>query len=147
MENDQYHPICLIYPGTYVPLVKEEEVQTALNRPDTAEIVIPPVNVSELGDLFKVEVAVPGAKKEDFLVHSDENVLSVCVLKKDVGSHEGEIFKLHEFNYECFNRHIVLPGNADLEFASAEYKEGILRLLIPKSEQPGKNKRITIVVY
>ncbi len=148
MENDElYNPICLIYPGAYVPLVKEEEVQAALKRPHEGEIVIPPVNVSELGDLFKVEVAVPGARKEDFLIHSDANVLSVCVLQKDDGSHEGEIFKLHEFNYECFDRHIILPGNADSEFASAEYKEGILRLLIPKSEQPGKNMRTTIVVY
>jgi len=148
MNNDTlYNPICLIYPGTFIPLVKEEEVQTALKHKHAGEIVIPPVNVIELGDLFKVEVAIPGVQKEDFLVHSDANVLSVCVLQKDEGSHEGEIFELHEFNYECFARHIILPGNADPEFASAEYKEGILRIFIPKSEQPGKTLHTRIVVY
>ena len=148
MENDVlYDSGCLIYPGSYVPLLKEEEVQSALKRPHEGETVLPPVNVTELADSFKVEVAIPGVKREDFLIHSDGNVLSVCVLHKECGLHEGERFQLHEFNYECFDRHIILPDNADSEFISAEYKSGILRLYVPKAKHPAKNLHTRIVVY
>ena len=148
MENDVlYDTGCLIYPGAYVPLLKEEEVQEELKHPHEGETIVPPVNVIELADSFKVEVAISGVKKEDFLIHSDGNVLSVCVLHKECGLHEGERFQLHEFNYECFDRHIILPDNADSEFASAEYKAGILRLYILKAKQPAKNLHTRIVVY
>ena len=148
MENDVlYDTGCLIYPGAYVPLLKEEEVQEELKRPHKGETILPPVNVTEMADSFKVEVAIPGVKREDFLIHSDGNVLSVCVLHKECGLHEGERFQLHEFNYECFDRHIILPDNADSEFVSAEYKAGILRLYVPKAKQPAKNQHTRIVVY
>jgi len=148
MENDVlYDTECLIYPGAYVPLLKEEEVQEELKRPHEGETILPPVNVTEMADSFKVEVAIPGVKREDFLIHSDGNVLSVCVLHKEPGLHEGERFQLHEFNYECFDRHIILPDNADSEFVSAEYKTGILCLYVPKAKQPAKNQHARIVVY
>ena len=148
MKNDVlYDAGCSIYPGAYMPLLKEEEVQEELKRPHEGETVLPPVNVKELADSFKVEVAIPGVKREDFLIHSDGNVLSVCVLHKECGLHEGERFQLHEFNYECFDRHIILPDNADAEFVSAEYKAGILRLYVPKAKQPAKNQHTRIAVY
>ena len=148
MENDVlYDTDCLIYPGTYVPVLKEEEVQSGLTRPHEGETVLPPVNVTELSDSFKVEVAIPGVKREDFLIRSDGNVLSVCVLHKEYRLHEGERFQLHEFNYECFDRHIILPDNADLEFISAEYKSGILCLYVPKEKHPAANLHSRIVVY
>lgn len=148
MENDVlYDTGCLIYPGVYVSLLKEEDVQEELNRSYEGEAVLPPVNVTELADSFKVEVVVPGVKRGDFLIHADENVLSVCVLHKECGLHEGESFQLHEFNYGCFDRHIILPDNADAEFISAEYRAGILRLYVPKAKLPAKNQHTRIVVY
>ena len=148
MENDVlYDAGSAIYPGAYVPLLKEEEVQSALKRAHKGETILPPVNVTELADSFKVEVAIPGVKSEDFLIYSAGNVLSVCVLHKECGLHEGERFQLHEFNYECFERHIILPDNADSELASAEYKAGILCLYIPKANQSAKNLHTIIVVY
>ena len=80
MKNDILYATddCLIYPGAYVPLLKEEEIQLALNRSHLGETFLPPVNVTELADSFKVEIVIPGGvKREDFLIRSDENVLSV----------------------------------------------------------------------
>ena len=45
-----YDAGCLIYPGAYVPLLKEEEVQEELKRPHKGETILPPVNVTELAD-------------------------------------------------------------------------------------------------
>ena len=142
-----YEATCLVYPGCYVPLLKEEDVNSALKLLPEGETILPPVNISEFTNFFKVELAVPGVKREDILVHSDGNVLSVCVLQKKAKYDGGERFQLHEFNYNCFSRDITLPFNADSEFASAEYKEGKLRLFILKTEQPGKRARTEIAIY
>jgi HSP20 family protein len=148
MENDiLYETACLIYPGCYVPLLKEEEVNSALTLSPEGETILLPVNLSEFTNFFKVELPVPGVKREDILVHSDGNVLSVYVLHKKAGGNREERFQLHEFNYDCFSRHIILPVNADPEFANAEYKEGMLRLFIPKTEQAGKKVKTEIAVY
>src|SRR6478735_4755596 len=116
MENyNLYESACEIYPGTYVPLLNEEEVRLALKLSQECDPVVPRVNVLELSDSFMVEMAIPGVKREDILVHSDGNVLSVYVLHKKAGANEEEKFQLHEFNYDCVDRHIILPGNADSE--------------------------------
>jgi len=148
MKNDiLYSPGYSIYPGDYVPLLKAEEIEEELKHSHEGEALFPPVNITELADSFKVEVAIPGVRREDFLLHTTDNILFVRVLNKEYKLHGAERFQLHEFNYECFDRHIVLPENADAEFTSAEYKAGILRLYLPKTDQPSKNRPTTIVVY
>jgi HSP20 family protein len=148
MKNyNLYNGGCSVYPGDYVPLFKAEEMQEELKGFNKNEMVFPPANITELADAYKVEVAIPGAKREDFLIEADENILSVAVVHKQLAQAAVESFQLHEFNYNCFDRHIVLPHNANTEFISAEYKTGILRLYIPKVKQPAKNLHTTIVVY
>ena len=130
-----------------MPLLKEEEVKEELKRSHNADIIHALLNVTELTDSFKIDVAVPGVKKEDFLIHADENVLSVCAVHKKYGIHEPGSFELHEFNYECFDRYIILPENVDIEFVSAKYEASILCLYIPKTNHPSKNLHTTIIVY
>ncbi len=135
------------YPGAYMPLLNEEDLQFSLADSHISEGVLPPVNVIELADSFRVRVAIPGVKREHFLVYASGNNLFVCVINKDPELHDGESFQLHEFNYENFNRHIKLPEIADSEFSIAEYKSGILDIYIPKSKQPPKKIFTNIVVY
>ena len=137
----------LVYPGAYVPLVQEEEIQSALKRSKETEKILPPVNVTELTDAYKLEVAMPGVNREDFLINADENILSVCAVHKQSELHDGERVNVHEFDYAFFDRHIVLPENADLEFTCAEYREGILRVFVPKTNQPLIKMHARIAVY
>ncbi len=136
-----------VYPGNYVPLRKKEEVEKELRHPQEGKMLTPPVNVTELVDTYKVEVAIPGVKREDFLVQSDDNILSVQVMQKENNTGGKETFQVQVFNYQCFDRHIVLPPNADTEFTCAEYKDGILRLQMPKTNTTDKNHHTRIVIY
>jgi HSP20 family protein len=148
MNNaEMYDPVCLVYPGTYTPILNEEEVKFALKKTADGDTLLPPVNVKELADLYKIEVAVPGVKREDFLITVKGNVLSVCVVREETVLSKGEIFQMHEFNYDIFDRHIVLPNNTDPEFTSAEYIAGMLRLYVPKTKTPSTNLQTKIVVY
>lgn len=150
-SNLIYKPDLGIYPGEYVPLESEENLRKKFKCLPEGDIILPPVNVKELVDLYKVEVSIPGIKKENILIIVEGNILSISVLNKEGCLNKGESFQLHEFDYDSFERHIVLPCNTDSEFTKAEYKAGILRFYIPKSKLSAKKSvkklRTRIVVY
>src|SRR5688572_19669412 len=124
------------YPGEYVPLLKQEQFDREAGIFHEGEMLFPPVNISELPDAYKVDVAIPGIRREELLVHIEGNVLFIRVLHKETGPKAVPTFQLHEFNYVCFERHIDVPANADPAFMGAEYKAGILQVIIPKTTCP-----------
>lgn len=136
-----------IYPGNYVPMLNEIEINEEIVKTKQDGIIMPSVNITESADCYKVEIALPGVDREDFLVYAEKNVLSVYVLKHHQKVVDPEKFRLHEFSCNCFERHIELPGDADTEFVSAEYKEGILRIYVPIAPGQSIVQHTRIVVY
>ena len=105
------------------------------------------MNVSEQENYCKIEVAIPGLQREDFFINIDDNLLSIAVLHKKEHFDAGEKFQLHEFNYECFRRHIILPDTVEKEFVRAEYNEGILVMYLLKTKYPAKSAPMQVMVY
>lgn len=136
-----------IYPGNYVPMLNEIEINEEIVKTKEDGIMIPSVNITESGEFYKVEIALPGVDREDFLVYADKNVLSVYVVHHHQKVGNPEKFRLHEFSCNCFERHIELPIDADTEFVSAEYKEGVLRIYVPKASEQSIVQHTRIVVY
>lgn len=134
-----------VYPGEFIPRMKVEDVAGQLNKEGKIKIIEPLVNITDLPECLKIEVAVPGMDREDFFIKVLDNILSITVFHKDLP--QGESFKLHEFNCGCFHRNIVLPENIDTEFVVAEYKAGLLHLYLPKTDYPLKQASSRIVVY
>ncbi len=131
-----------IYPGEFVPRADSQKI---IN--DNSAKKIPLVNLTELPELLKIEIALPGIEKEDILVESESNILSVVALNKKSENKRGQIFSLQEFNCEIFERKIALPKNADISFIHAEYSQGILKLHIPKSNSSEIIPQSKIIVY
>ncbi len=144
-NNSDYQSGLSVYPGNYVPLYKKEEIESELKH--TTQTTFYPVQVKELNDAFKIEVAIPGVKKEDFLLQADENVLSLCMMHKEIEHCKGTNFILEHTNCKCYAQNIMLPDNTDTEFINAQYKAGVLCLLIPKAKAHEKNLHTRIVVY
>jgi HSP20 family protein len=146
MENKmQYNNSYSIYPGDYVPTIQIKDVEEELAHVHTKEYV--EMNMKELKDSYVVEVAIPGVKNENFLIESNENILSIRMLHRECNDVEGENFILHKLNCRCFDRKVILPKNVDTEFIDAEYKAGILRLHVPKAKKLSNNQHTRIVVY
>jgi HSP20 family protein len=136
----------LVYPGEYVPMPEVEALLEELMLAGNDSIATPPVNMDEFRDCYKLEVAVPGVSREDFFITVHNTTLSITVLhKEDKKVKKG--LQIHEFETTCFERHLLLPENADTEFVSAEYNRGILSLHIPKTYEPPKARTSQIVVY
>lgn len=143
----QYQSSCSVYPGGFVPMMKDDEIMQELKCMQQKDIIHPTVQVTELPDSFMAEVSIPGVTREEMLIQADENVLSIYAVHKGDVMYVTDSFQLHKLKCDCFDQHIILPKNADTEFTSAEYKAGILTLHVPKINQPVKNRHARIIVY
>ena len=110
---------------------------------------IPAVNVSETNDSFKLSIAAPGLEKTDFKVEAVEDMLTISAEheiteKKD---EKNGRFNRREYNYSSWSRSFTLPQNCDSSKIAAEYKNGELKINIPKMEakEPKKTKSISII--
>jgi HSP20 family protein len=136
-----------VYPGEFIPKVRTEDIAGELNKQHKMPVTEPLINVTEFAECFKVEVAVPGVSRDDFFINTDNNILSITVFHKEHPEKEKGSFQLHEFDCDCFHRHIILPENVDAEFVVAEYRAGVLHMYLPKTDHPLKQAPARIVVY
>lgn len=135
------------YPGEYRPLPELEQLAEELKLNRKATVLQPLVNVRDRPENFTIEVAIPGVKRENFLIAVKNQVLSIAMFAKNRVECMPENFQQHEFNYDCFDRYIPLPDNVNPQFASASYKDGLLHIYIPKEAAPVKTETLRIVVY
>ena len=104
---------------------------------------MPLVDINETKDAFVVKAELPGVEKEDVSVKIDNGVLTIRGEKKV----ETEDKKQHrvECAYGSFIRSFTLPQTIKSDKIEAEYKNGILHLTLPKSEE-SKPKQIEVKI-
>jgi HSP20 family protein len=106
---------------------------------------IPNVNTREGEYAYHVELDLPGIKKEDIEITTEDNVLTISgerKMKEEIK--EDDYYKV-ESAYGKFSRSFTLPEKIDVENIHAESKDGVLEVIIPKlSEEENKPKKIEI---
>ncbi|MBY0347893.1 MAG: Hsp20 family protein [Hydrotalea flava] len=107
---------------------------------------LPKVNIKEDDNGYTVEMAAPGMKKEDFNVNLDKQVLTISAEAKEEKEEKKANYSRKEFNYQSFQRSFSLPETADDEKISAQYKDGILNIYIPKKEEAKPKPAKTIAI-
>ncbi len=107
---------------------------------------IPAINVKDEKDMFIIDVAAPGMKREDFKVEVDRGVLMISATTEEKKEEKTENFKRQEFSYRNFKRSFWLPENIMADQIAAHYENGILELKVPKMVNiPEKVKTIKVV--
>ena len=102
------------------------------------------IDVTEDDKGFSVKADIPGVKKEDIQVDVDEDRISVrAEVKKETEEKKGEKVVYSERSYGMVSRSFSLPAAVDAKGAKAEYKDGVLSLVLPKKSNGGA-KRIAI---
>jgi len=104
---------------------------------------MPTVDISETDDAFIVKAELPGVEKNDVSVKIEDGVLTIKGEKKS--EIEDEQKHRIECTYGSFVRSFTLPQATKSDSIKAEYKNGILNLTIPKSEEV-KPKEIEIKI-
>ena len=95
----------------------------------------PRVDIIENEKNFEVLVAVPGMNKEDFSIDINENYLTVSGERKFTKERKENAFRSIETQYGSFSRSFSLPDNININSIEAEYKNGILEIVLPKDEK------------
>lgn len=97
-------------------------------------VSIPAVNVTENKKEFKMEVAAPGFKKEDFNLEVKNGYLTITGETKSEEEKKDEQYTRREFRYNSFTRSFALPENVRENEILAKYDNGILMVTLPKSK-------------
>ena len=94
-----------------------------LMRPGAEGRLAPAVDIAEDDDRYVVTAEVPGAKKEDVTVETDDNVLTIRGEKRSEREEKKEQTRWVERRYGSFSRSFTLPANANVGRVAASFKE------------------------
>ena len=96
---------------------------------------LPPVDVWEDQEVLSLTAELPGIDPKDVDVHVENGVLTVKGERKLEREDRKDNYLRIERAYGAFTRSFTLPSTVDSEKVKAEFKNGLLRVLIPKREE------------
>ncbi len=95
---------------------------------------MPAVNIREDEKGFYLELAIPGIDKNNLKIDLNEDVLTISSEIQNTSEDNRDGYKRKEFSYSSFCRSFYLPENAYRDKIEANYKDGVLLVVIPKQE-------------
>ena len=91
------------------------------------------VNIFENGDDLVLFAEIPGVKKEDMHIEIKDNLLRLSGHRSFEYPEEASIHRVERRNSK-FDRSVKLPIRVDVDQVKAEYKDGILKISLPRAE-------------
>lgn len=91
------------------------------------------VNIFENGDDLVLFAEIPGVKKEDVQIEIKDNLLRLSGRRSFEYPKDASIHRVERRNIE-FDRSVKLPIRVDVDRVKAEYKDGILKISLPRAE-------------
>jgi HSP20 family protein len=100
----------------------------------------PAVDINEEKDKYVIRADLPGLKQEEIDVSVDDDTLTIKGERK-IEKHDREKnYYRTERAYGAFQRSFTLPSSVDTDKINATYKDGVLEVTIPKTEEQKKKK-------
>jgi HSP20 family protein len=119
-------------------LTADEE---AITLPEWA----PLVDIVEDDKEYLIKVELPEVNKDDVKVTVEGDTLTISGERKAEKEEKGRKFHRVERYYGRFERSFTIPDDADADNVKAEFKDGVLRVHLPKSEK-ARPKQIEVKV-
>ena len=104
---------------------------------------LPAVDVWETDSELVLSFDLPGIPEDKITIELDDNVLTVSGERQRTHEHSSERFYRFERRYGTFSRSVTLPTGVNDTDISADYKDGVLEVRVPKPEEQ-KPKRIQV---
>ncbi|HEX8995636.1 MAG TPA: Hsp20/alpha crystallin family protein [Ktedonobacterales bacterium] len=94
----------------------------------------PPMDVHETGEAILIKVEIAGLQEDDIEVSLYPNALVVNGVRRDDADHdEATCFHAAQVRYGLFHVDVALPAPIQQEDVSASYRDGFLRIRLPKA--------------
>ncbi|HTQ50113.1 MAG TPA: Hsp20/alpha crystallin family protein [Candidatus Acidoferrales bacterium] len=95
----------------------------------------PSVDIAEDDKEWVIKADLPEVKKEDVKVTVENGVLRITGERKLEKEEKGRKYHRVEWSYGSFLRSFVLPDGADGSKVNADFKDGVLKVRLPKNEK------------
>ena len=105
----------------------------------------PQVDIVEDDKEYLIKADLPEMKKENVKVVVGNGIVSVSGERKSEKEEKGKKFHRVERSYGSFRRGFLVPEDANAGKVNAEFKDGVLKVHLPKSPT-GKPKTIEVKV-
>jgi HSP20 family protein len=105
----------------------------------------PDVDIVESKDNIEVQVDLPGMEKDDIKVSVEDSILTIKGERKAMKEEKDKNYHQIERTYGTFTRSFSLPTSVEGQKIKANYKNGVLKIDLPKAEAV-KPKEIPIDV-
>lgn len=105
----------------------------------------PAVDLHEADDVMELTASIPGVAKEDITIDVDDDYIEVRGEKRSEREETDEGYQVREIAYGAFYRRVPLPVHTNPDAVTAEFKDGLLKVRLPKRpDATSKPTRVTI---
>ena len=126
-----------LWPALYEPF---RQMGTRL-----AEFVAPASEASSGEDAYRITMELPGVAEDDISLTVEGGVVTVKGEKRTEREEKGDTWYFSERQYGSFSRSFRVPGDADDEGVSADLKDGVLTITMPRRAPKAQTgKRVPI---
>jgi len=112
-------------------------------EPSSTTTWSPAVDIYETDHEILVQAELPGVDRKDISLHLEKNVLTLKGERRFEKETKQENYHRIERAYGGFSRSFAIPATVEEDKIRADYKDGILKIALPKKEQV-KPKQIQI---
>jgi len=103
---------------------------------------IPLSDVIKNNNEIVINLDMPDVDKKDIILSVRDNILEVKAEKKHEAKIEKRGMYRYERSYSGFHRSLSLPENVDSDRMKSEYKDGVLKIIIPKAKKKELKKLV-----
>lgn len=143
MKLIQYQRPGLVWPSFGRLASLQDELDQLFESPLTGWV--PALDVQEDKDKFMIRAELPGLKREDIDVSLQDGALVISGERQSEKIEEGVEVHRQERFYGKFQRALTLPEPVVADKVKADYKDGVLTVTLPKTEE-AKPRKIDVSV-
>ncbi|MBX3423770.1 MAG: Hsp20/alpha crystallin family protein [Pirellulaceae bacterium] len=107
------------------------------------QMLAPALDMSETADAINLRLDLPGVNAKEIDIQVNRNQLTISGERKVEEEETGQTFHRAERRVGRFSRSVVLPCEVSDNNVEANYRDGVLRIKLPKSPE-SKSRHITV---
>ena len=98
------------------------------------------INLIDRANMLIAQTIVPGLKESEIDINLNREMLSITTSSNDHCVEKGGDYLYEELIFGSFSRSILLPAEIDVEESTAEVKDGVLTITMPKINKAARKK-------
>ena len=109
-----------------------------LERDLSTKLAAPAVDVTETDKAYEITAELPGLDEKNIGVKVANGGLTIKGEKKEESEEKKKDYYVSERRYGSFERYFALPGSVNADKIEATFKNGVLKVVLPKNEEAQK---------